>query len=356
MSIQQSSKRTASASSDHASTGAREGAAGGPTSSSDGRGRFSVASMRKGDRLDRVVLLVEASNFKQTRDGKYFLQMILRDRTGAVRAVRWEASQELYQSFGEGDFIRLSGRVEEFQQSPQVVVDELERVGAEAVNADDFLPVSSRSLEEMERELLEHVASLQDPHLRELITSFLEDPDIRRRLLRCPAGKTLHHACVGGLLEHIVSLMGTARLLARSYPRLNVDLLVGAAFLHDIGKLHELSYESSFGYSDRGQLVGHIGVGLVMIAEKIRGLDEFPEDLHTHLEHIIASHHGLPEHGALKAPMTPEAIAFHFLDNLDAKMAMLEDMEKSLPADDGSQKGRWTDYKPTLGKRIYFPS
>lgn len=319
-------------------------------------GKLSVASLGKGDRLDGAVLLVEASNFKQTRDGKYFIQMSLRDRTGSVRAVRWEASQDLYRSFGEGDFIRLTGRVEEFQQNPQVVVDAIEKVSPETVSADDFLPASSRPVEEMERELEEYVASLQDPHLRDLATLFLQDEEIRGRLRRCPAGKTLHHAYVGGLLEHILSLMGAARLLARNYPRLSSDLLVTAALLHDIGKLHELVYASSFGYSDRGQLVGHIGVGLVMIAEKVQRLERFPEELHVHLEHIIASHHGLPEHGALKAPMTPEAIAFHFLDNLDAKMAMLDDLEKELPPPGESSESRWTDYKPALGKRICFPS
>ncbi len=354
MSLKQPAK-----SSDSRSHGRKPGATPGESSrggESSRDGKFSVASLQKGDRLDRVVLLVQTSNFKQTRDGKFFIQLILRDRTGTVRGVRWEASQELYRSFGEGDFIRLSGRVEEFQQKPQVVVDEVERIEAEAVNADDFLPVSSRSIDEMERELQENVASLQDPHLRALITLFIEDPEILQRLRRCPAGKTLHHAYVGGLLEHILSLMGAVRLVARNYPRLNADLLLASAFLHDIGKLHELSYTSYFGYSDRGQLVGHLGVGLVMIAEKIRRLENFPEELHTHLEHIIASHHGLPEHGALKSPMTPEAIAFHYLDNLDAKMAMLDDMEKSLPAAGESGKGRWTDYKPALGQRIYFPS
>ena len=356
MSLKESAKTAASQSAGRKQAGPRGGGDAPGGRSSGDAARFSVASMQKGDRLDKVVLLVETSNFKQTRDGKYFLQLILRDRTGSVRAVRWEASQELYRSFGEGDFIRLSGRVEEFQQNPQVVVDELEKIDAESVSADDFLPVCPRDIDEMERELQEHVAALQDPHLRALITLFLEDQQVARDLRRCPAGKTLHHAYVGGLLEHILSLIGASKLLVRNYPRLNADVLVAAAFLHDIGKLRELSYTSSFSYSDRGQLVGHIGVGLVMIAEKIELLEDFPAELHTHLEHIIASHHGLPEHGALKSPMTPEAIAFHFLDNLDAKMAMLDDMENALPAAGESATGRWTEYKPTLGKRIYFPS
>ena len=322
----------------------------------DGSRKIWVSSLRKGDRIDGEVLLVEASNFKQTRDGKYFIQLVLRDRTGAVRAVRWEASHDLYQSFSAGDFIRINGRVEEFQQNPQVVIDRIEKVAAETVNSDDFLPVSKRGAEEMERELQGHVAAIRNPHLRNLLTSFLEDPDIRRGLIRCPAGKTLHHAYLGGLLEHILSLIGAARLLAKNYPRLDADFLVAAAFLHDIGKISELTYSSSFGYSDRGQLVGHIGVGLVMIAEKVSLLRDFPEETRVHLEHIIASHHGLPEHGALKVPMTAEAIAFHFLDDLDAKMAMVEDLERELPDPSAREgEGRWTDYKPALGKRIYFP-
>ena len=182
-----------------------------------GSNRSQVACLRKGDRISGGVYLVEESNFKQTRNAKYFIQLVLRDRTGSIRAVRWEATQELYESFAAQDFLKVSGRVEEFQQNLQVVIDDLARIPADTVNHEDFLPVSPRPVEEMERELLQEIAAIQDPHVKALLAAFLDDPELRKGIVRCPAGKVLHHAYVGGLLEHILSLIGAARLLAKNY-------------------------------------------------------------------------------------------------------------------------------------------
>jgi len=319
--------------------------------------RTPVAQLRKGDRIASGVYLVEEANFKQTRNNKYFIQLLLRDRTGSIKAVRWEATQELFDSFSTEDFVQIQGRVEEFQQQLQIVVDDLARVSHEGVDFEEFLPVSPRDPREMERELQESVAGVTNPHLRALLLAFIDDPVIRKGILRCPAGKVLHHAYIGGLLEHVLSLMNAARLLAKNYPRLNADVLVTAALLHDIGKVRELSYLRAFNYTDEGQLIGHIGIGLLMIAEKVKGIPGFPEDLYLQIQHIIASHHGILEHGAMKYPMTPEAIAFHYLDNLDAKLAMVDSLARELSAggDPGAEDRRWTDFKPALGRRIYFP-
>lgn len=316
-----------------------------------------VAQLRKGARVNGAVYLVLESNFKQTRNNKNFIQLMLRDRTGAIKAVRWEAHQELFDSFGAEDFVRIAGRVEEFQTQLQIVVDEIVRVPPEDVDQSAFLPVSPRDAAEMEAELLEIVASIQDRHIKALILAFIEDPEIRRGILLCPAGKVLHHAYIGGLLEHILSLVGAARLIARNYPMLNVDVLTAAAIIHDIGKIREISHTRAFNYTDEGQLVGHLGIGLLLLAEKVRAIPDFPPELHLHLAHIILSHHGLPEHGAVKPPMTAEAIAFHYLDNLDAKLAMVGDLRRELQLQDeiSDRERRWTDYKPALGRRIFFP-
>jgi 3'-5' exoribonuclease len=319
--------------------------------------RVPVAALRKGDRIDGAVFLVETANFKQTRNNKHFIQMSLRDRTSSIKAVRWEATQELYAASLGHDFLRISGRVEEFQQNLQIIVDSMEPVSEETVDFDDFLPASERDPADMERELLESVAAIEDLHIKKLLVFILEDKDIRGGLLRCPAGKTMHHAYLGGLLEHITSLIAAVKQLGRVYRQLNIDVLVAAAVLHDIGKVRELSYRSAFNYTDEGQLLGHIAIGMVLVAEKAHSIPDFPEDLLNHLLHIIASHHGLPEHGALRPPMSPEAIAFHFLDNLDAKLAMAECLKKELDlADDATdQDRRWTDYKPAIGRKLYFP-
>lgn len=327
-----------------------------PTSPGNPR-HATIAHLRKGDQIADTVYLVETANFKQTRNNKHFIQLILRDRSGSIKAVRWEASQELYNSFTTEDFLRIRGRVEEYQQHLQIVVDDLARVPPESVDFEEFLPMAARKPEDMERELLEEIASIGNTHLKALLLAFLEDQDIRNGLLRCPAGKTLHHAYVGGLLEHILSLMGAAKLLVKNYPKLNLDMLLAAALLHDIGKIRELSYTRAFNYTDEGQLVGHIGIGLLLLDEKVKAVRDFPRDILVQIQHIIASHHGLPEHGALKHPMTPEAIAFHYLDDLDAKLAMLEGLEKELQVSSEAtdRERRWTDFKPSLGRRIFFP-
>lgn len=320
--------------------------------------RTSVAELRKGMRVEGGIYLVEEANFKQTRNSKYFIQFLLRDKTGSVKAVKWEATQELYSSLGSEDFIQITGRVEEFHDQLQIILDHFVRVPPEEVDYEEFLPVSPRDPLAMERELQEAVASIGDPHIKALLTRFLEDGELRNGLLRCPAGKTLHHAYVGGLLEHILSLVGAAKLLCKNYPSLNTDVLVAAAVLHDIGKVRELSYVHAFGYTDEGQLVGHIGIGLLLVAEKAKEVQGFPSDVLVHLQHIIASHHGLPEHGAMKLPMTAEAIAFHYLDNLDAKLAMVDGIKKELAIADAStdQDRRWTEFKQALGRRLFFPS
>ena len=317
--------------------------------------RKMVGSLRKGDRIRGMTLLAEVVNFKQTRDGKHFLQMILRDRTASVRAVRWEATVELYRSFGVGDFVRVDGRVEEFQQNLQVVVDGISRADDSEVEPSDFLAVGPRPAAELEEELRGHLADVTNPALARLLNELLSDDELRDAFFRCPAGKALHHAYIGGLAEHALSLIRSAKLIAQNYQNLDVDILIAAAILHDLGKVDELTYSRSFGYSDRGQLVGHIAIGIVLLARAVARVDDFPNSLHVRLEHIISSHHGVPEHGALKEPATPEAIAFHFLDNLDAKMAMLDDMKRELPPGEATDGGRWTEYKPALGKRIWFP-
>ena len=317
-----------------------------------------VAGLRKGDKVSGAVFLVAASNFKQTRNQKHFIQMSLRDSSGAIKAIRWDANQRIYSSFGVDDFLRVDGRVEEFQSSLQLIVDNLERVDPRGVDTTNFLPVSDRNPLEMEQELTQAIAEVGNPHLKQLLLKVVEDPQIRPALRKCPAGKALHHAYVGGLLEHICSLIEAVRLISQHYRQLDRDVLFAAAILHDIGKVQELSFTRNFRYTDRGQLLGHIATGLAIVGEKAREIPELPDELLVHVEHIIVSHHGIPEHGALKLPMTAEAIAFHYLDNLDAKLATLMAIEQELDQQEegrGAVPGKWTDFKPHLGRKLYFP-
>ncbi len=316
-----------------------------------------VADLRKGDKVADAIFLVETANFKQTRNQKYFIQMSLRDSSGIIKAIRWEATSKLYESFGVDDFLQVNGRVEEFQGQLQLIVDGFERVESNDVDFTKFLPASEFDLDELEKELDQAVAEVHDPQIRELLRRIVESPEIRAGLRRCPAGKALHHAYLGGLLEHICSLLRASRSIAELYTELNRDLLYAGAILHDIGKVRELSYTSNFRYTDSGQLLGHIGLGLVLVNDMAREVPHFPKDKLLQIQHIVASHHGIPEYGALKLPMTAEAIAFHYLDNLDAKMATVRAVEKELPRDEdrGGNLSKWSDFKPHLNRKLYFP-
>lgn len=317
-----------------------------------------IANLQKGDLVNAATYLVESSNFKQTRNQKYFIQMILRDKTGSIRSIRWDADESLYSSFSVDDFIRVHGRVEEYQGNRQIIVDHIEKQSSRDISYEDFLPACDRDRDEMVSELKNTVDSLSNRHLKGLLQEFLDDEEILFALSRCPAGKSLHHAFIGGLLEHILSLCKLARHLAANYSRLNLDMMLAGCILHDIGKCRELSFQKNFSYTDEGQLIGHIGIGLLMINEKAAKFPDFPSGLLLQLQHIIASHHGLLEHGALKLPMTPEAIAFHYLDNLDSKMGTLDTVEKEMRANlqtTDPNSDSWSDYKPHMERKLFFP-
>src|SRR5205814_4040381 len=192
------------------------------------------------------------------------------------------------------------------------------------------------------------VATFQNQHLKALIELFMADPEIAEAYRNAPAAKSLHHAYIGGLLDHVVSLFRSCDLVCRNYPQINRDLLLTGAFLHDIGKIHELAYTRSFSYTSRGQLLGHMIIELEMLQAKIAAIPGFPDELKTLLEHLIISHHGHYEFGSPKLPMFPEALMLHYMDDLDSKM---ESMRAHFERESGSDS-KWTSYNSSLGRTL----
>ncbi len=311
-----------------------------------------VAQLARGDAVDGM-LLVEAANYKQNRAGKPFLQLSLRDLSGQIRALKWDADRAVYESIRVNDVVHVKGRVEEYKGSRQIIVDRIQAVDQEQVPWHAFVPGSTEDPQKLLEKLRSEVASISRPQLRDLLLSLLGDPQIARSLAACPAGKTLHHAFRGGLLEHVVSIIQLARGVKHCWPDLDLDLLIAGALLHDLGKIRELSYERGIAYTDEGQLVGHVTLGLAILEEKVRGFPEFPPDLLMELQHLIVSHHGRIEFGAIREPMTAEAIALHFLDNLDARLSayfsLARDEQESLYGE------QWTNMNPLFGTRLYRP-
>jgi 3'-5' exoribonuclease len=252
------------------------------------------------------------------RDGGRYLALTLADRTGQIDGRMWEIDDA--GEFEAGDVVKVLGEVCRFNERLQIKVKKVRRATAGEYELSDFVPQSQRDLEEMWAELLGWVASFRDPDFKALLEAFLNDAETAAALRQAPAAKGLHHAWIGGLLEHILSLMGLAEMAAQHYPEVNRDLLLTGVALHDIGKLRELSWGTIFDYTLEGQLLGHITIGIGMIEAKIASIRDFPKAKRLLVEHLVLSHHGEYEFGSPKLPMTPEAILLHYLDNLDAKM------------------------------------
>ena len=292
--------------------------------------------------------LVQSKEIRLRKTGEPYLALILSDRTGQLEAKKWDDIEEVADTFDRDDFVKVNGLIQNYRDRPQMTIHRLRRAEESEVELADYLPHTTRDIEEMFAELRAAVDEIGNPHLRKLLQSFLDDPEVASRLRRAPAAKTLHHAFIGGLLEHILSLLNLARLTAQNYAHIDLDLVKTGVVLHDIGKIHELTYGRTFGYSSEGQLLGHITIGLRMLDQKLALLPDFPPRLRLLVEHLILSHHGQYEFGSPKLPMFAEAVLLHYLDDLDSK---LENIRATVAADRLSGE-EWTRYSPSLERTL----
>ncbi|HYP07340.1 MAG TPA: HD domain-containing protein [Bryobacteraceae bacterium] len=295
-----------------------------------------------------ATLLVQHKEVRQKKTGEPYLSLTLGDRTGDIDARMWDNAAEVIDVFDRDDFVKVRGLMQVHQGRLQLTVHKLSRQALEFVDQTDFFPASARDLDQMLAELRAIVANIRNPHLQSLLQAFLQDPEIVPRLRVAPAAKHVHHAFLGGLLEHVLSMCSVAKLLGAHYRDIDMDLLLTGVILHDIGKIHELTYERSFGYSTEGQLLGHISIGFGMIDNKIREVPGFPGRLRTLLQHMILSHHGQLEYGSPKVPLFPEALLLHHIDNMDSKMECM----RSCIEKDRAVESSWTSYVSSLDRSI----
>ena len=274
--------------------------------------------------------------------------MILGDRTGDLDAKMWDNVADVMDTFGRDDFVRVRGILQVYNNRPQFTLHKLQRMDEAAVDPADFFPASSRDPEEMLAELRGMICSMSNPHLRGLLELIFSDESVARRFSKAPAAKFIHHAYLGGLIEHVLSMCELCRLAASHYKSVDLDLLMTGAMLHDIGKIHELSYDRSFGYTSDGQLLGHIFIAGRMVEEKLALLPDFPPKLRTLVHHLILSHHGSLEFGSPKLPLFPEALLLHYLDDLDAKMECM----RVLVEQDKQVEGHFTTYSSSLERVV----
>ena len=292
--------------------------------------------------------VVVSKQIKPKKTGEPYLALVLGDRSGQLDAKMWDNVEEVLNAFEQDDFLKVKGLVNKYKNRFQLTVHKLRKLGDSEIEFSDYLPKTTKNIDELWQTLTDFVASFQNPHLKSLVQAFMSDPEIAAAYRSAPAAKTLHHAYIGGLLDHVVSLFRSCDLVCRNYPQVNRDLLLTGVFLHDIGKIHELAYNRSFSYTTRGQLLGHMIIELEMLQAKLALVPDFPAELKTLLEHLIISHHGEYEFGSPKLPMFPEALLLHYMDDLDSKMeAMRAQFER-----EADLESPWTSYNASLGRPL----
>lgn len=313
-------------------------------------GKVFVADLAEGEAVTSF-FLAKQIQVRQRRSGEPYLSLVLGDRTGEVAAVMWEGVEEASKELTEGDIVKVQGVLGSYQRERQLTITRLRKATPEEIALEDYLPRSAQDPAVLLARLREAVDGIREPHLTRLLRDLLADEAFAAAFSAAPAAKSIHHAVLGGLLEHTVSVVGLCRLLADYYPVADRDLLLAAAMLHDVGKVRELTWDRVFDYTDAGRLLGHITLGALLVEERIRTIPDFPEDVAQRLLHCILSHHGELEWGSPRRPKTLEALVLHYAEDLDGKVNSFLSFAQSHP---DPQRPGWTQFNKALDRYLYF--
>jgi len=312
--------------------------------------KIYVEQLKEGDRFDDL-FLVKSAKLGETRAGKPYLVVTLMDRSGEVSGPIWDNALGVQPECETGAIVKCSGTVQLYREKTQLKIDRIERIDKEQVDLSCFFPASPRCREEMAEQLQKIIRRLKDPYIKKLLNYFFKESEWWPKFMQAPAAKGAHHAYIGGLLEHSLSVAQLAELLADHYEGVSRPLLVAAALLHDIGKLDELAYDQGvIVYTVSGRLKGHLVIGSEMIYRAAANIPSFPVEILEQLQHLILSHHGRLEFGSPTVPMTVEAFILNMIDDLDAKMNMIEQLRRKMESEELS----WTDYQRLLERYLYL--
>lgn len=307
-----------------------------------------ISGLAEGERIVSH-FLVQSKQLLTTKSGKPYISMILQDRTGRVSAKVWDGALDFYETFKVNDVIKVDATVELYNRELQLVVRRLRPSGADEFDLSDFLPQAEGDTDATFLELKAYVEKVGNPHLKALLEKFFEDESLVKKLKEAPAARNIHHVYVGGLLEHSLSTVRLCEYLTTHYPCLDADLLLTMAILHDIGKIEELEVTPSINYTEQGNLLGHIIIGIQLIDEKIAQIPGFPPKLRMLVEHMVLSHHGQSEWGSPRPPMFLEAEILHRADDLDVKV----DIFTRALSEDHDPDSSWTAYQKALERILY---
>jgi 3'-5' exoribonuclease len=309
--------------------------------------RKFVNQMQPGEILDDVFILSEKI-LARKKDGGQYLNVVLADKTGNIKGVAWDQVDLIKDQAAKGDFVRVKGTAGEYRGALQVIVKSIEAVAPDAVDSADFINATSRNVDKMMVQLKDIAETVQTVYLKELLDRFFNDAPWVEKFKRAPAAKMMHHAYIGGLLEHTLSLAVLVNRVADHYSGIDRDLLMTGAILHDIGKIEEFEYKFRIDYSDAGRLMNHIVIGLEMIERKIKEVENFPENAALLLKHLIVSHHGSREFGSPEPPKTLEGLLLNYLDEIDSKINGIREFMESQETDDN-----WTAYHKPMERYFY---
>lgn len=317
--------------------------------------RIAINQLSDNQSLEQAFQAVDKQLRVNRQGGKYVL-LKLSDRTGTIAGMLWNADDRTFESFQRGDYVFCRGRTQVHNGNLQIIVTDVHPLGVDEVDTADFDRFDSQQSDRLTARLSELLLGLSNVHLRRLGKAFIDDADFIARLQLAAAAVSNHHAYPGGLLRHTIDLMELAQWVGPRYEQIDSEILVFGAFLHDLGKIEEMTGGGEATYTDRGQLIGHLVIGVQLLGEKIGQLESssgepFPSPIRLQLEHLILSHHGLLEYGSPKVPQTLEAIALHHLDNLDAKLSAAISVIQS---DVGGDQN-WTNFNPAMGRKFWKP-
>lgn len=303
---------------------------------------------------------VASKQLRSKKEGGGYLALALSDKTGQFDARMWDNYEQPAREFEAGDVVKVQAVVCRFADKLQLKIEKIRKANGSEYDLADLVPHTERNVDELWSELNGFVAEFTDPFLLKLVRNVLDDPDYTVKLREAPAARSMHHAFIGGLLEHMVSILGVCRAMAAHYPVVHRDLLMTGAIFHDIGKLTELSWGSSFDYTMEGTLLGHITIGVSLVERKAAGIPDFPEPLRILVEHLVLSHHGKYEFGSPKLPMIREAILLSYIDDIDAKMQTMDKVLRDAAASGRNPSGmtEWVRSmeRPLLSTRDYLES
>lgn len=316
-------------------------------------GRQYINQFSEGESINQV-FVANGKQLRPNRQGNLYLQLTLSDKSGSVNAMQWNANQSVYDSFENGDYVIIKGTTQLFNGNLQIIVQQLKKADESRVDEADFVTLTNENIGQLIVQLRQFVDSISHPQLQSLCQQYLDSKDIMEKFSQAPAGVKNHHAYQGGLIHHVVSLMELAESVVQHYSEVDRDLVLAGVLLHDLSKTDELAYERSLEYTDEGQLVGHLVMGVELLGKQIDQWEAnqgttFPNDIAIQLKHMIVSHHGQYDFGSPKLPMTLEALVLHMIDNLDAKVHQFSHAMDS----EANPGDNWTPFIPTLGRKLY---